>query len=146
MWGLAALLALSPGMAWAAEGEIDRLNTAWVLLCAALVLLMTPGLAVFYAGMVRSKNVLSTLMHSFFAISLITVMWVVIGYSLAFGPGNAFVGGLDHVMLEGVGQQVGPYSTSIPSSVFMIYQLMFCLLYTSPSPRDRTRSRMPSSA
>lgn len=67
MWGLATLLALFPGMAWAAEGEIDRLNTAWVLICAALVLLMTPGLAVFYAGMVRSKNVLSTLMHSFLA-------------------------------------------------------------------------------
>jgi len=128
MWGLATLLALFPGMAWAAEGEIDRLNTAWVLICAALVLLMTPGLAVFYAGMVRSKNVLSTLMHSFFAISLITVMWVVIGYSLAFGPGNAFIGGFDHIMLEGVGQEIGPYSSSIPASVFMIYQLMFAII------------------
>ncbi len=129
-WPLMAVLALAPAtaMAWAGDGAINPIDTVWVMLCAALVLLMTPALAVFYGGMVRSKNVLSTLMHSFFAISLVTVQWVVIGYSLAFGRGNTFIGGLEHVMLADVGAGVGPYSGTIPSSAFMIYQLMFAII------------------
>ncbi|HEY5038976.1 MAG TPA: ammonia channel protein, partial [bacterium] len=77
-----------------AAPAISAGDTAWVLASAALVLLMTPGLAFFYAGMVRKKNVMATIMQSFFMIALISVQWVIFGYSLAFGPGNAFCGGL----------------------------------------------------
>ncbi len=106
---------------------IDTGDTAWILTSSALVLLMTPGLALFYGGMVRSKNALSTLMHSFFAMGLMTLQWVVIGYSLAFAPGNWFVGGLDYVFLSGVGNEAADGLT-IPHSVFMIFQGMFAII------------------
>ena len=117
-----------PVFALAAEGKIDSGDTAWVLVSSALVLFMTPGLALFYAGMVRAKNVLSTLMYSFFAMGLITVQWVVIGYSLAFAEGNAFIGGLDYMFLRGVGNGPGPYAGNIPHSAFMVFQLMFAII------------------
>jgi len=85
-----------------ASAEINSGDTAWMLTSSALVLLMTPGLALFYGGMVRAKNILSTLMHSFFAMGLMTIQWVVIGYSLSFAEGNSFIGGLDYVLLNGV--------------------------------------------
>ncbi|MCC6214935.1 MAG: ammonium transporter [Polyangiaceae bacterium] len=109
--------------------EINGSDTAWVLVSTALVLLMTPGLALFYGGMVRSKNVLSTFMHSFCAMGIVTVLWVTIGYSLAFSPTAAggFVGGLGHVFLEGVG--VTPREgTTVPHLVFMAFQLMFAII------------------
>src|SRR6187200_3729818 len=80
-------------------------DTAWVLASAALVMLMTPGLALFYGGLVRPKNVLSTIMHSFFILALISVQWVLWGYSLAFAPGGGFIGGLEWLGLRGVGME-----------------------------------------
>ncbi len=123
-----ALLVSVAGEALAQDtAPIDTGDTAWILTSSALVLLMTPGLALFYGGMVRSKNALSTLMHSFFAMGLMTLQWVVIGYSLAFAPGNWFVGGLDYVFLSGVGNDAAEGLT-IPHSVFMIFQGMFAII------------------
>jgi ammonium transporter, Amt family len=118
---------------------MNAADTAWVLVSAALVLLMTPGLALFYGGMVSSKNVLSTFMHSFFALGLITVMWVFYGYSLAFGPGNAFIGDFSAAFLKGVtGEangvlnlvdgQLAPFITNIPALLFMAFQMMFAII------------------
>lgn len=113
-----------------AESAIDTGDTAFVLICAALVMLMTPGLALFYGGMVRTKNALSTIMQSFFILGLITVQWVLFGYSLAFGPDiNHFIGSLDWVGLSGVGLDPNPdYSETIPHQAFMIFQGMFAVL------------------
>src|SRR5881397_4046820 len=102
-------------------------DTAWLLMSAALVMLMTPALGFFYGGLVRRKNVLSTIMHSFFMLALISVQWVVVGYSLAFGPDHGgIIGGLDWVGLTGVGLTPNPdYAPTIPHQLFMIYQAMF---------------------
>ncbi len=109
---------------------IDSGDTAWVLTASALVLLMTaPGLALFYGGLVRSKNVLGTLMQSFIAVAVISIQWVLWGYSLAFSPGNAFVGSLDWVALRGVGLEPYPdYAATIPHQAFMIFQAMFAVI------------------
>jgi Amt family ammonium transporter len=122
------LLILSVCTAHAEETTINSGDTTWVLVSSALVLLMTPGLALFYGGMVRTKNVLSTLMHSFFAMGLLTVQWVVIGYSLSFSEGNAFVGGLGHWMLHGVGGEPAPLANTIPHAAFMAFQGMFAII------------------
>lgn len=110
--------------------EVAVLNngdTAWILVSTALVLLMTiPGLALFYGGMVRKKNVLSTLAHSFVAAGVVSIVWVVVGYSLAFGSGNAFIGGLDKVMLSGIGAD--SLSGSIPEVLFVIFQMTFAII------------------
>jgi ammonium transporter, Amt family len=105
-------------------------DNAWMLTSAALVLMMTgPGLALFYGGLVRKKNVLSTMMQSFAMMALITVMWALCGYSLSFGEGNSFVGSVHHLFLRGVGAQPEPaYSATIPHQTFMIYQLMFAII------------------
>jgi Amt family ammonium transporter len=110
--------------------EIDSADTAWVLVSTALVMIMTPGLALFYGGMVRGKNVLSTLMHSFFALGLMTLQWIVVGYSLAFGPdvGGGMLGGFDHVLLRGVGLGPAPLASSIPHLLFMAFQMMFAII------------------
>ena len=98
---LIALLFTSPALAQDAEPVLDSGDTAWILTSTALVLLMTiPGVALFYGGMVRKKNVLGVVMQSFAVTCLISVLWVVIGYSLAFSEGNAFVGGLDRLFLD----------------------------------------------
>src|SRR3970040_2345649 len=103
-------------------GNMEAINssdTAWLLVSTAFVLLMTPGLALFYGGMVRAKNVLSTFMHSFFAIGLVTIAWVTIGYSLAFAPTKGgMIGGLDHAFLNGVGLIPRDGST-VPHLLFM---------------------------
>src|SRR5512142_996590 len=92
--------------------KIDTGDTSWILISTALVLLMLPGLALFYGGLVRTKNVLSTYMHSFLALGLVTVQWVLFGYSLAFGPDHGgIIGGLDHVFLRGVAFDPRPGST-----------------------------------
>jgi ammonium transporter, Amt family len=104
-------------------------DTAWVLISTTLVMLMTPGLAFFYGGMVRRKNVLSILMQCFFVLCLISVLWVVYGYSLAFAPGKGFWGGFNWVMLKDVGlEPYGDYSATIPHQVFMIFQAMFAVI------------------
>ena len=110
--------------------EINGADTAFVLVAAALVMLMLPGLALFYGGMVRGKNVLSTLMHSFFPLALVTVLWVVIGYSLAFGSDKGgLIGGLDNVGMRDVGIfPRGDIGTTIPELAFSAFQLMFAII------------------
>jgi Amt family ammonium transporter len=105
-------------------------DNAWMLVSAALVLMMTgPGLALFYGGLVRSKNVLGTMMQSFVLMAVITVLWAVVGYSLAFGGGTPAVGNLQYIFLHGVGAAPNPdYSPVIPQQTFMIYQLMFAII------------------
>jgi len=109
---------------------INSGDTAFILVSAALVLLMTPGLALFYGGMVRRKNVLGTIMQSFIMISLIGLEWVYLGYSMSFGPDIAgFIGGLKYAALRGVGLQPSDtYATTIPHLLFMIYQCMFAII------------------
>jgi Amt family ammonium transporter len=108
--------------------EINASDTAWILVSTALVLLMTPGLALFYGGMVRAKNVLSTFMHSFFAMGIVTIVWCTVGYSLAFAPTKGgFIGGLDHMFLAGVGLTPRD-GTTIPHLLFMAFQLMFAII------------------
>lgn len=109
---------------------ISGADTAWVLLSAALVMLMTPGLGLFYGGLVRQKNVLSTIMHSFFMLALIGVQWVLIGYSLAFGPDKGgVIGGLEWLGLTDVGLEPNPtYAATIPHQAFMAYQMMFAVI------------------
>ncbi len=107
---------------------VDSGDTAWIMVCSALVLLMTiPGLALFYGGLVRTKNVLGTLMQSFIIVALISVQWVLFGYSLAFAPGG-IIGGLEWMGLAGVGQEPGIYSDTIPHQAFMVFQLMFAII------------------
>ncbi len=110
--------------------SINYADTAWVLMSAAMVLLMTPGLAFFYGGLVRRKNFLSTIMMSFACLGLIGVLWVVYGYSLSFGPDKAgIIGGLDFFGLAGVGQEPSTvYATTIPHLAFMTYQGMFAVI------------------
>jgi ammonium transporter, Amt family len=109
---------------------IDSGDTAFVLVSAALVLLMTPGLAFFYGGMVRGKNVLGTMMQSVMAIAVITIQWIVIGYSLGFGPDKGhLIGGLEWIGLRGVGMAPNPdYAATIPHQAYMIYQCMFAVI------------------
>lgn len=105
-------------------------DNAWMLVSAALVLMMTaPGLALFYGGLVRKKNVLSTMMQSFAMMAIITVLWGIIGYSLAFGSGNSFIGSVHHIFLHGVGSAPeADYAPTIPHQTFMVYQLMFAII------------------
>jgi Amt family ammonium transporter len=111
-------------------GKVDSGDTAFVLISAALVMLMTPGLALFYGGMVRGKNVLGTLMQSFVAIALISVQWILFGYSLAFGPDvHGLIGNLDWAGLSGVGAVPNSdYAPTVPHLAFMIYQAMFAVI------------------
>jgi len=110
--------------------KIDSGDTAWVLASAALVMLMTPALGFFYGGLVRRKNVLSTIMHSFFILCLISVQWVLWGYSLAFGPDKFhIIGGLDWVGLNNVGfTPNADYAPTIPHQAFMLFQMMFAVI------------------
>jgi Amt family ammonium transporter len=105
-------------------------DNAWMLTSAALVLMMTgPGLALFYGGLVRKKNVLSTMMQSFAMMAIISVLWALLNYSLAFGSGTSFIGGLHNIFLRGVGLAPDPdYAATIPLQTFMIYQLMFAII------------------
>jgi Amt family ammonium transporter len=112
-------------------GAVNAGDTAWVLISTALVMLMTPGLALFYGGLVRRKNVLSTIMHSFFMLALVSVTWVLWGYSLAFGPdtGLGLIGGLEWLGLEGVtGEPSDTYAPGIPHLAFMAFQMMFAII------------------
>jgi ammonium transporter, Amt family len=110
-----------------AKGSADN---AWMLTSSALVLMMTgPGLALFYGGLVRKKNVLATMMQSFALMAVITALWGLFSYSLSFGPGNSFIGGLQNIFLKGVGAAPdGDYAPTIPAQTFMVYQLMFAII------------------
>lgn len=105
-------------------------DNGWMLTCSALVLMMTgPGLALFYGGLVRKKNVLGTMMQSFALMAVITVLWGLFSFSLAFGSGNSFIGGLHHLFLRGVGSAPdADYAGTIPLQTFMVYQLMFAII------------------
>lgn len=124
---LLALLALLPAGAFAGEG-LDGGNSAWILTATALVLFMTlPGLALFYAGLVRSKNVLSVLMQCFAIACVSSLLWLVIGYTMAFGSdGNAFIGGFGNVMMGAITE--GSMSGSIPESLFAMFQMTFAVI------------------
>ncbi len=114
----------------AVAGAQSAGDNAWMLVSAALVLMMTgPGLALFYGGLVRRKNMLGTMMQSFAMMGIITVLWAVVGYSLAFSPGNSFIGGLSYFLLHGVGLDPNPaYAATIPHQTYMVYQLMFAII------------------
>jgi len=105
-------------------------DNAWMLVCAALVLMMTgPGLALFYAGLVRKKNVLATMMQSFILMAVVTALWAFFGYSLVFHEGNRFIGSFGYLFLHGVGAAPDPdYAGTIPQQTFMVYQLMFAII------------------
>jgi Amt family ammonium transporter len=116
----------------AGSPAISAGDTAWLLASAALVMLMTPAVGFFYGGLVRRKNVLSTIMHSFFILALISVQWVLWGYSLAFGPdagGLGLIGGLDWLGLRGVGMEPNPdYAATVPHQAYMAFQMMFAII------------------
>jgi len=114
----------------AAKAAQSAGDNAWMLVSSALVLMMTgPGLALFYGGLVRRKNVLGTMMHSFILMALVTVLWAVVGYSLTFGEGSPVVGGLRYLFLDGVGGEPNAdYAATIPQQTFMVYQLMFAII------------------
>jgi Amt family ammonium transporter len=128
----AALLALAimsaPALA-ADAPKIDTGDTAWMLASSALVMLMTPGLAFFYGGLVRTKNSLNTMMMSYIALGLVSVLWALIGYTIAFAPGSSILGGFDYVFLNNVlPTTVHSNAASIPHPVFMIFQAMFAII------------------
>jgi Amt family ammonium transporter len=109
--------------------KVDTGDTAWVLVAAALVMFMTPGLALFYGGLVRAKNVLGTVMQSLIALGVVTVLWVLVGYSLVFGSDHGLlVGGLDYVGLRGVADAPMALAPSVPASAFMVFQMMFAVI------------------
>jgi Amt family ammonium transporter len=114
----------------AAKSAQSAGDNAWMLVSSALVLMMTaPGLALFYGGLVRRKNVLGTMMHSFVLMALVTILWAVVGYSLAFSEGSPFLGGLRYLFLSGVGSDPNPdYAATIPHQTYMVYQLMFAII------------------
>ena len=126
------LLAATPHAVFAqsAAPRIDSGDTAWVLTCTALVLMMTaPGLALFYGGMVQKKNALTTIMHSFICMALVSIQWVLLGYSLAFGPDKGgVIGGLEWAGLRGVGLDPVSYAPTVPHQAFMMFQLMFAII------------------
>jgi len=121
-----SLLALLPGNAYA-EDAINGADTAWIMAATALVLFMTlPGLAMFYAGLVRSRNVLSVLMQCFAIAGVASILWLMVGYSLAFGEGNSWIGDFSRVMLSGVERDTA--SGTIPESLFMMFQMTFAII------------------
>ena len=124
---LALGLSLIAGPALAQDAALSGANTAWILTCTALVLFMTmPGLALFYAGLVRAQNVVSVLMHCFAICCLASVLWFVCTYSLAFSDGNDYVGGLGKAFLAGVG--LTSMSGDLPETVFFMFQMTFAII------------------
>ncbi len=124
---LFVLILIQPSLAAEEAPQINGADTAWILVSSALVMLMLPGLALFYGGMVRRKNVLSSIMHSFIPLGVITIQWVVIGYSLAFGEDiGSFVGGLDKAFFSGI--DLNTVNGTIPDLLFSMFQLMFAII------------------
>lgn len=125
-FGVMALMSI-PAMAVAEEAVMNSANTGWIMTTTALVLFMTlPGLALFYGGLVRTKNVLSVLMQCFAIASVASIIWFLFGYSLAFGEGNAWIGDFSKVMLSGVGKET--LAGDIPESLFMMFQMTFAII------------------
>src|SRR5215216_4886649 len=125
-----ALFAATPALAQTAASKIDAGDTAWMIAATGLVLMMTtPGLALFYAGMVRKKNVLATMAQSVAAVCVVSILWAVLGYTLAFSGDAPALGNLDRVFLRGIGMDtVSPFAKTIPESLFMIYQMTFAII------------------
>lgn len=118
---------LFPATVLAEEAVLNEANTGWIMVSTALVLLMTlPGLALFYGGLVRSKNVLSVLMQCFALAGIMSILWLILGYSLAFGEGNAFIGDFSKVMMAGIGRET--LAGDIPESLFMLFQMTFAII------------------
>ena len=130
IYGICLFFLTAPDVFAQEAGKVDAGDTAFVLLSASLVMLMTPGLALFYGGMVRRKNVLGTIMQSFVTIAIVSIQWILFGYSLSFGPDiGGIIGGLDWAGLRGVGGNPNPdYAATIPHIAFMIYQAMFAVI------------------
>ena len=127
----AAPVFLTVEPATAAEAKVDGANTAWIITATALVLFMTlPGLALFYGGLVRAKNVLSVLMHCVCIACLVSVLWLVLGYSLAYGSGGVpgWIGGLGNAFFAGIGADTVRADTSLPESVFFMFQMTFAII------------------
>lgn len=141
---IAAALVIATSSAFAQSSKIDAADTAWMIGATGLVLMMTiPGLALFYAGMVRKKNVLATMAQSLAATFLVSILWAVVGYSLAFTGEGAFIGTLERIFLDGVTlDAVSPLAKTIPESLFMIYQMTFAIItvaLVAGSVADRLR-------
>ena len=146
VWAAAATLAASPAFAQTAQqaSKIDGADTAWMIAATGLVLMMTiPGLALFYAGMVRKKNVLATMAQSLAATFLVSILWAFLGYSLAFTGDGAFIGTLERIFLQGMTlDAISPLAKTIPESLFMIYQMTFAIItvaLVAGSVADRMR-------
>src|SRR4051794_40498845 len=127
---VALLFVLSITPAFAQDGKIDPADTAWMISATALVLMMTiPGLALFYAGMVRKKNVLATMAQSLAATALVSILWVAFGYTLTFTGDGAFIGSLGRFLLSGMDANgVSPFAKTIPETLFMFYQMTFAII------------------
>src|SRR5690348_13093443 len=126
-WLIVPFLLHSPLALAADPPKLDPANTAWMIVASALVLFMTlPGLALFYAGLVRMKNVLSVLMQCFAITCIVTLAWFAVGYSIAFGDGNAWWGGLGKSFFSGI--TVGTVKGTLPESVFAMYQMTFAII------------------
>jgi Amt family ammonium transporter len=142
--GSACLASATPALAQAAAPKIDPADTAWMIVATALVLLMTiPGLALFYAGMVRKKNVLATMAQSLASVALISVLWIAFGYSLAFVGDGPWIGSFDRVFLLGMSMDsVNPAAKTIPEALFALYQMTFAIItvaLVAGSVADRMR-------
>ncbi|MCW8799470.1 MAG: ammonia channel protein, partial [Desulfobacter sp.] len=121
------LLCLFPSIGFAEANVVSDANTSWIMTSTALVLIMTlPGLAMFYGGLVRAKNVLSVLMQCFSIAGIATILWFVLGYSLAFGEGNAYIGDFSKVLMSGIGKE--SLTGDIPESIFMLFQMTFAII------------------
>jgi ammonium transporter, Amt family len=141
--GLGAIFA-APALAEPVAPKVDAADTAWMITATALVLLMSiPGLALFYAGMVRKKNVLATMAQTFASVALGSIVWVAIGYSLAFNGDGPWIGNLERAFLDGMGlDSISPAAKTIPEIVFMLYQMTFAVItvaLVAGSVADRMR-------
>ena len=126
IWKIAALAVLLPSTTLASDG-LNGANTAWILTATALVLMMTlPGLSLFYGGLVRVKNILSILLQCFAVTCVASLLWLLVGYSMAFSEGNAFVGGFDNILMGAVTE--GSMAGDIPESVFAMFQMTFAII------------------
>ncbi|MES9969405.1 MAG: ammonium transporter [Candidatus Thiodiazotropha sp.] len=125
--GLLTAVLLMPGICLAEDVSLNGANTGWIMASTALVLFMTlPGLAMFYGGLVRTKNVLSVLMQCFAIAGMVSILWLIAGYSLAFGEGNAWLGDFSKVLMAGIGRET--LSGDIPESLFMLFQMTFAII------------------
>jgi Amt family ammonium transporter len=148
MFWLAPLLLSGATPAWAQNAGIDGADTAWMLVATAIVLMMTlPGLALFYCGMVRKKNVLATMAQSFAAAAVVSLLWMIFGYGLSFTGGGAYIGGFDRIFLSGITMtSVSPFAKTIPENLFVIYQMTFAIITVAlVAARSRRECAFPRS-